>query len=175
MGKETTMRWLALFIALFGSAAQSISAQQNSDVSTTTCTFEDGKQLGVRYTPESSKPESSKKEEMHTNELWPSSSSPMYLFTPTDLTIAGSAIPEGAYSMYVIPEKEKWTLIVDKNVSPGSLYDRKQDLLRTPMQLGQLSEPQRNIDVAFSHIAPRQCNLRIYYGKTGAWVEFKEK
>jgi Protein of unknown function (DUF2911) len=161
------MRWLALFIALFGSAAL---AQQNSDVSTTTCTFEDGKELGVRYTPESSK-----KEEMHTNELWPSSSSPMYLFTPTDLTIAGSAIPEGAYSMYVIPEKEKWTLIVDKNVSPGSLYDRKQDLLRTPMQLGQLSEPQRNIDVAFSHIAPRQCNLRIYYGKTGAWVEFKEK
>jgi hypothetical protein len=43
------------------------------------------------------------------------------------------------------------------------------------MPLGQLSEPQKALDVFFGHVAPKQCNMRIYYGKAGAWVEFKER
>ena len=43
-----------------------------------------------------------------------------------------------------------------------------------PMQSGHLSEPQPFV-VSFGHIAPKQCNMRIYDGKIGTWAEFKEK
>jgi len=39
--------------------------------------------------------------------------------------------------------------------------------------VGQLSEPQRQLTVFFGHTEPKQCNMRIYHGKSGA--EFTEK
>jgi hypothetical protein len=77
--------------------------------------------------------------------------------------------------MYVIPHRGNWTLILNKNVSEGSKYDEHQDLSRAEMQMGQLSQPNQQFSVFFGHVAPKQCNMRMYYGKTGTWVEFKEK
>ena len=99
----------------------------------------------------------------------------MVLFTQTALTLGNSQIPEGAYSLYVIPEKENWTLVVNKNVAAGSKYDEKQDLVRAPMQSGEIDNPLKQPKVVFAHVAPKQCNMRLYYEKTGAWVEFKER
>ncbi len=39
----------------------------------------------------------------------------------------------------------------------------------------QLSEPLKEFTVLFGHTEPKQCNMRIYYGKSGTWAEFKEK
>ena len=99
----------------------------------------------------------------------------MFLFTNTKLALDKSEIPVGAYSLYVIPDKERWTLIVNKDVSAGSPYDQQRDLLRTPMQIGQLGQKQPGAKVIFAHISPKQCNMRIYNDKTGAWAEFKER
>lgn len=76
--------------------------------------------------------------------------------------------------MYVIPQHDSWTVVLNRNVTSGSQYDDSQDLVRAEAQLGQLTEPSQ-LSIFFGHIAPKQCNLRIYYGKTGAWLEFKEK
>ena len=99
----------------------------------------------------------------------------MLLFTQSELSIGNSHIPVGAYSMYVIPQKEAWTLVLNKNVTEGSKYEEQQDLLRVEMQVGQLSKPNERFSVFFAHVAPKQCNMRMYYGKVGTWVEFKEK
>ena len=108
------------------------------------------------------------------DKVWTPSDSPMDLFTQVELTLGDTVIPTAAYSMYLLPGKESWTLIVNKNVTAGSPYDEKQDLLRSPMQGGQLSKAEK-FHVAFAHIAPKQCNMRIYHGKTASWAEFKEK
>ena len=99
----------------------------------------------------------------------------MLLFTQAELTLAKTAIPVGAYSMFVIPGKNSWTLIVNKNVTAGSKYDETQDLVRAPMETGQLSSPEKEFSVIFGHMAAKQCSMRFYYGKTGAWTEFMEK
>jgi hypothetical protein len=168
------MRWLAMLIVLFSGALETTSAQNKPDQSkteTAVCTFQDGKQMSVRYEP----PAEAKKEGLPNGELWPRSGSPMYLFTETALTLGDREIAPGAFSMYVIPGKEQWTLIVNRAVSAGSAYDQQQDLVRQPMQIGQLSELQQHLEVAFAHSAPKQCTIRVYYGKTGAWTDFKEK
>ena len=99
----------------------------------------------------------------------------MILFTQTRLTLGNSEIPEGAYSLYVIPEKETWTLVVNRNVTAGSKYDEKQDLARAPMEIGQVESPANQTQIVFGHTAAKQCNMRLYYETTGAWVEFREK
>ena len=139
---------------------------------TTACSFQDGRQISVRYEPFAV---TKKKADLPLNELWPPSGSPMYLFSQASVSLGNTEIPTGAYSLYVIPEKEQWTLIINKGVNAGVPYDQQQDLLRLPMQIGHLSEPGQHFKVVFGHIAPQQCNMRIYYGKTGAWAEFREK
>ncbi|MGH9502865.1 MAG: DUF2911 domain-containing protein [Terriglobales bacterium] len=99
----------------------------------------------------------------------------MLLFTQTDLSLGKAEIPTGAYSMYVIPGKKTWTLVVNKNVTAGSPYDERQDLVRVPAEVGHLGQPVKRFQLAFGHVAPKQCNLRINYGRSGTWVEFMEK
>jgi hypothetical protein len=68
------------------------------------------------------------------------------LFTQSALSIGNSQIPIGAYSMYVIPRKENWTLVVNKNVEKGGKYDEHLDLSRVEMQIAQTSSSVSSLD-----------------------------
>jgi Protein of unknown function (DUF2911) len=161
----------ALFVVLLGGTFSLCFAQQTPAMSTTSCSFQDGKQISVRYDSELNED----KKALSKGRLWMPGGEPMWLFTQAALSVDTSEIPIGAYSMYIIPDKQDWILIVNKNVSAGRNYNEHEDLARVRMPLGQLSEPQKEFDLFFGHVAPKQCNMRIYYGQSGAWAEFKEK
>lgn len=135
-----------------------------------TCTYEDGREARVSYTPATDTP----KKDLPRDKMWTPSDQPMTLFLDGPVTLAGTAIPAGAYSLYIIPAKDKWTLVVNKDVTPGHEYDSKQDLVRAPMETGQLPEAQQ-FQLAFAHMQTKQCSMRIYYGKTGVWAEFNQQ
>jgi hypothetical protein len=99
----------------------------------------------------------------------------MILFTQTELTINKVDIAPGAYSLWFIPDKKNWTMVVNKNVKADSPYDQAQDLVREPMEVGELPQPSKQPDLGFAHMASKTCNLRIYYGRTGAWADVNEK
>ena len=163
---------LAMFVLLVLSMVHSSAAQQASaDSSVATCSFQDGKQLTVRYDNKTISGKSGPPE----GRVWTPGGTPMFLFTQSALSIGNSQIPIGAYSMYVIPRKENWSLILNKNVTEGGKYDEHQDLSPVEMQIGQLSEPNKQFSLFFGHVAPKQCNMRIYFGKIGTWAEFSEK
>lgn len=144
-------------------------AQRNAPGATTVCTFQDGKEMSIQYDNVATV----KTADLSSGKLWTPGQKPMVLFTQTDLTIDNSQIPVGAYSLYLIPGKDHWMLVVNKNVKPGE-YNPQQDLVRVAMDEGQISQPQP-FSMVFAHMAPKQCNLRIYDGKTGTWAEFHEK
>jgi Protein of unknown function (DUF2911) len=167
------MRGLAIFVALISqsllaSASQATSGGKSASIS---CAFDDGKEIKIQYNSSSAK----HGEEFREGKLWEPGGSPMILFTQTALTLANSLIPEGAYSLYVIPEKQKWTLILNKSVTPSNKYDAAQDLVRAPMPTGEIEQALKQPKLAFAHIAAKQCNLRLYYENTGGWAEFREK
>lgn len=61
------------------------------------------------------------------------------LRTETDLEIGGHLIPAGNYTLYTIPERESWTLIVNTQTDQwGTTYNASQDLVRVPMQVDAL-------------------------------------
>lgn len=159
---------LASQFTLLGFTQQSASTAKLAEA---VCTFDNNKQMKVEYSTSSP----SREEEFHNGKLWEPGGSPMFLFTETALTLGNSDIPAGAYSLYVVPEKRTWTLIVNRNATAAGKYDEKQDLVRTSMETGQIGSPANTVQIAFDHIGPRQCNLRVYYQQTGAWAEFHER
>jgi len=167
------MRRFVISIFLIALSASAVSfAQDTPQNSMASCTYTDGTSLTVRY----SDANPSKKRELQNGKVWSPGDVPMLLFTETPVTVAGVQLAIGAYSMYVIPDKGKWTLIVNKNLAANSAYDEKQDLARTPMQTAQLPAPIDQPHVSFGHIAPKVCSLRVDFGKTGAWADsFNQK
>jgi len=98
----------------------------------------------------------------------------MTLFTEAQLTLGTSLIPIGAYTLYPIPARGNWTLVVNKNVTAGAAYDEKQDIARTPMETAQVETPSEALEVAFAHVGAR-CSLRIYIGKSASFADFTAK
>jgi hypothetical protein len=98
----------------------------------------------------------------------------MTLFTEAPLTLGSSQIPIGAYTLYPIPAKGNWSLVVNKNVTTGAAYDEKQDIARAPMETAQVESPSDALEVAFAHVGAR-CTLRIYIGKSASFADFTAK
>ncbi len=145
------------------------AAQQDAPSSTATCNLEDGRQVYVRYTPVPAK-----NEKIANGKPWTPGGTPMTLFTEVPLSLGNSTIPVGAYTVYPIPGKDKWTLVVNKNVTAGSSYDEKQDIARASMDTAPVTQPLDTLDVAFAHVG-LHCSLRIYFGKAASFVDFTAK
>jgi Protein of unknown function (DUF2911) len=164
---SATFVWRAVLISLLWSpwlAAQSGGANS----STTTCNLDDGRQVQMRYNPVHSK------EKPSNGKPWAPGGSPMTLFTEAQLSLGSSVIPVGAYTVYPIPAKDHWTLVVNKNVTPGAAYDEKQDIARAPMETAQVDQPSEALELAFAHVGAR-CTLRIYIGKSASFADFTAK
>jgi hypothetical protein len=142
------------------------SAQQQP-TSTASCNLDDGREVYIRYN-------AVKNERISNGKPWAPGGTPMTLFTEAQLTLAGSVIPVGAYTVYPIPEKGKWSLAVNKNVTAGAAYDEKQDLARATMETDQVPDAAEALEVAFAHVGSR-CTLRIYFGKNASFADFIAK
>jgi Protein of unknown function (DUF2911) len=158
--------WRAVLISLL---ATPWLAAQSANTSTTTCNLEDGRQVYVRYIAVSAK-----SEKIANGKPWTPGGQPMTLFSEAQLTLGNSVIPIGAYSLYPIPARDHWTVVVNKNVTPGAAYDEKQDIARSAVETVQVSEASDTLEVAFAHVGAR-CTLRIYIGKTASFADFTAK
>ena len=142
------------------------SAQQAAPSSTASCNLDDGRQIYIRFNPIASK-----NDKLPNGKPWTPGGAPMTLFTEAQLSFGGATIPIGAYTVYPIPAKDKWILVVNKNVAAGSSYDEKQDIARAPMETDQISQPSNELEVAFAHVGDK-CTLRIYFGKSASFAPF---
>jgi hypothetical protein len=169
------MRVLAVCIILIGQSVFALAAAAQAGppdpTATATCDFQDGREITAQYYSAVI----SDRDQPHNGKVWLPGGSPITLYTQIPLVLNRVEIPVGAYSMYVIPNKKEWTLIVNKNVTSPKIYDEKQDLVRAPMELGGVNSPPKQLDLSFAHVAPKQCSIRLYYETVGAFVEFNEK
>ena len=163
-------QWI-LLLASSTFAAPLAAAQTTSTApATAVCPFADGQQSSVQYDRESTNARA-----LHSDEVWMPGASPMILLTQTALSVGNANVPIGAYSLYIIPVERQWTLVVNKNVSPGAKYDQQQDIVRVPMQSGSLSEPVSGVLVVFAQVEPKQSNMRLYRAQKGVWASFHER
>ncbi len=168
------MRVLAVFLVLMSQAfldATAFAEDVTDQTATITCDFTDGNEITVEYNNSAM----SEKDQPRNGRVWLPGGSPMTLFTQVPLILNHVELPVGAYTMYVIPNRKDWTLIVSKNVTTPKSYDEKQDLVRAPMEMGGVTSPPKRLQASFAHSAPKVCSIRLYYESNGAFVEFNEK
>jgi hypothetical protein len=134
------------------------------DVKSVYCNFDDDNQVTIQYNPVVKDPPKN-------GRVW---SPGVTLYVQTPLTVGGSTLALGAYSLHFIPDKKNWTLIVNKNVTSGAAYNSAEDVARTSMEVGELPTPQKDLQLAFAHMG-NECSLRAYYQKTGAFAAFTKK
>lgn len=71
--------------------------------------------------------------------------------TDRALTIGGVSVPAGSYTLWSIPGRDGWRLVINKQTGQwGTVYNEDQDLARIPMTVERLTSPveQFTIDVA---------------------------
>src|ERR1700722_20234884 len=127
------MRAATICIAVLGQVlvANATFAQQKPDADANTatafCDFDDNQELSMRY------PGAIGKDEAHNGKVWLPGGKPLTLFVGASITLNNTPIPVGAYSVYIIPNRKEWTLIVSKNVTRGAPDDQPQGEARAPM------------------------------------------
>ena len=87
--------------------------------------------------------------------------------TDDDLvTVKGTNIPAGSYTFVIVPNPDKWMLIINKN----TVYDSG-EIARVPMSVKKLSAPVENFTIAFDRTGG-SCTMRIRWENTQASLEF---
>jgi hypothetical protein len=96
--------------------------------------------------------------------------------TSADLMVGGKAVPAGSYTLFVVPNPDKWTLIINKKTGEwGIPYKYESDeLARVDMTLSKTSAPVENFTIAYDKTATG-CTLREEWDTTRASVDISAK
>jgi hypothetical protein len=94
------------------------------------------------------------------------------LRTNRPLKFGSLSVPAGTYSLYTIPVKGVWQLIVSRSTGQwGIPYPQGQDLGRVPMTMGKTSAPVEQLTISVDD-TPAGATLRIEWGATRATLPF---
>src|SRR5579859_245689 len=93
------------------------------------------------------------------------------LVTPVDLTIGGTAVPAGSYTIFTVPNKDKWALVISKKTGEwGTDYPgEKEDLARIDMKVAS-GPAMENFTISLDKGA-KGCTLKMAWDTTVASVD----
>jgi hypothetical protein len=92
------------------------------------------------------------------------------------LRVGGKDVPAGDYTIFTIPEENKWTLIVSKKTGEwGIPYPGAgSDLLRVEMKVAKLPSTIEDFKISFDKTG-NGCTMNITWENTQASVEIAKK
>lgn len=107
-------------------------------------------------------------------EVWRTGANEATAFTTeVDLELGGVAVPRGDYTLYTIPERAGWTLIVNRQTGQwGTVYDPGQDLVRIPMATAATARPIEQMTIRFD-LGGGHGALVVEWERTRASVPFR--
>ncbi|WP_316750229.1 DUF2911 domain-containing protein [Pedobacter gandavensis] len=83
-----------------------------------------------------------------------------------NVVIGGKKIKKGTYSLFAIPEKDKWTMILNKQTDRWGAYtyNEAQDVVRVDVPVKKMEKPVETLSMTFSP-QPEGANLIIAWDK----------
>ena len=162
---------LGLMAAL--GSAQADKASRPSPAAKASCALADGKTITMDYSSPRAKGRKIFGGLVPFGEVWRAGANDATTFVTTaDLMVGGSHLPAGSYTIFAIPNKEKWTLIISKKTGEwGTDYPgASNDLARIDMKASALPAAVENFTIAFDKTAGG-CTLRMDWETTRASVD----
>lgn len=94
-----------------------------------------------------------------------------------DFIINDQEIPAGKYALFTIPDKESWTIIINKNWDQhlADEYDQKEDVIRVSITPAQLEQVQERLKYALVSNTSSEGTVQISWEKVRVSIPFKVK
>jgi hypothetical protein len=162
-------------MAVLGSA-QMDKASRPSPAAKASCTLADGKTITMDYSSPRAKGRKIYGGLVPYGEVWRAGANEATTFVTTgELMVGGTHVPAGGYTIFAIPNKDKWTLVVSKKTGEwGTAYPgASEDLARIDMKASTLPAAVENFTIAFDKTASG-CTLRMDWETTRASIDISK-
>ena len=164
---------LALFIFTLTTLAL---AQKPSPPAHAQCKFSDGKTITVDYSSPRMKGRKIFGGLVPYGEVWRTGANEATTFdTTANVTVGGKSIPAGNYTIFTVPNQDKWVLIVNKKTGEwGIPYKYESDeLARVDMKVSSTPSPVETFTIAFDQMGS-SCAMNLSWENTQASVQISE-
>jgi hypothetical protein len=145
---------LVLFVA--ACQAQQDKSTRPSPPATATLDLGSGKSITIDYSSPRLKGRKVGGEIAPFGQVWRTGANEATTFVTTaDVTLGGTLVPAGSYTLFTIPNKDKWILIISKKTGEwGTAYPGpSEDLGRIDMKVSTLPSPLENFTITFDKSA----------------------
>lgn len=147
-----------------------------SPAASATCDLGDGKTIKTDYSSPRMKGRKIFGDLVPYGEVWRTGANEATTFvTNASVKVGGKNVPAGSYTIFTVPNADKWTLIINKKTGEwGIPYKYESDELgRVDMKVSQTSAPVEDFTIAFDQKGS-SCDMSISWERTKATTDFSE-
>jgi hypothetical protein len=176
MRKRSALLTLTILTLTLCATAQE-KKQRPSPAASAQCKFADGKSTKVAYSSPRAKGRQIFGGLVPYGEVWRTGANEATTFvSDANLSIGGKDIPAGSYTIFTVPNQDKWQLIINKKTAEwGIPYKYEADELgRFDMSVSKTPAPVENFTISF-HEMGDGCHLYMDWENTRATIEISEK
>jgi Protein of unknown function (DUF2911) len=175
---ETMYKQVAFLAGLIFTLSVSAACQgKPSPPASATCDLGGGKTIRTTYSSPRMKGRKIYGGLVPFGEVWRTGANEATTFvTSADVVVGGKTVPAGSYTLFTVPNADKWTLIINKKTGEwGIPYKYESDeLARVDMKVSKLPSPVEDFTIAYDQ-SGGGCTLRIDWENTRASVDIKAK
>ena len=171
--------FLPILLALIActSTAQQDKSKRPSPPASAECALSAGKTVKIDYSSPRMKGRKIYGGLVPYGQVWRTGANEATTFvTSADVTVGGKEVPAGSYTIFTVPEADKWTLVISKKTGEwGTDYPgESNDLVRVPMTVSKTAAPVENFTIGFDQ-AGGKCVLHMDWENTRASVDIAAK
>jgi hypothetical protein len=153
------------------------AGQKPSPAASATCDLGGGKTITTKYSSPRMKGRKIYGGLVPYGEVWRTGANEATTFVASsDVVVGGKAVPAGSYTLFTVPNADKWTLIINKKTGEwGIPYKYESDeLARVDMKVSKLPSPLENFTITYEK-SGNGCTLNIDWENTRASVDITAK
>jgi hypothetical protein len=85
----------------------------------------------------------------------------------------GHSVPAGTYSLFTIPDKTEWTIILNKTAKQWGAYNYKEkdDLLRVKVKSTFRAEKRESFTIQFADVTTHSADLHLVWDHTSVYIK----
>jgi hypothetical protein len=175
--KKPIARLIVLTILLTTVAFAQMGENKPSPPASATCDLSAGKSIKTDYSSPRMRGRKIFGDLVPYGEIWRTGANEATTFVTTaDISVGGKDVPAGSYTIFTVPNADKWTLIINKKTGEwGIPYKYESDeLARVDMSVSKLPSPVEDFTISYQK-SGNGCMMNIDWETTRASVDITAK
>jgi hypothetical protein len=167
---------LSVFLSILITVS-AFAQSKPSPAASATCDLGGGKAVKTDYSSPRMKGRKIYGELVPFGQVWRTGANEATTFvTNADVVVGGKTVPAGSYTIFTVPNADKWTLIINKKTGEwGIPYKYESDeLARVDMKVSKLPKPVENFTISYEK-SGSGCTMHIDWETTRASVDISTK